>query len=199
IVQERLATLDGWQSSHDGTRHWWSREKPDLVQGPERWSVVRTQEGEERARATVQRQAERDQQTWEKRLWHLGNQTFACAPDAEAALARACQRLPPWFVVVSAAVAQVGYAARGRRGKDAAPRQQGWQIQATLTRDPVALAREALRRAGFLVATNLLDTDARADEGVIAPFREQTVVGRGLALLRDPAFLASLVLVESPE
>ena len=32
-------------------------EQPDLPQGPERWIVVRTQEGEERARATVQRQA----------------------------------------------------------------------------------------------------------------------------------------------
>jgi len=199
IVQERLATLDGWHSSHDGTRHWWSREEPDLVQGPERWIVVRTQEGEERARATVQRQAERDQQTWEKRLWHLGNQTFACAPDAEAALARACQRLPPWFVVVSAAVAQVGYAARGRPRKDAAPRPQGWQIQATLTRDPVALEREALRRAAFLVATNLLDTDAWPDEAVIALYREQTVVERGFAFLKDPLFLASSVFVKRPE
>src|SRR5260221_5834512 len=78
IVQERLATLDGWHSSHDRTRHLWSREEPDLVQGPERWIVVRIQEGEERARATVQRQAEREQQTWGKRLWQLGQQTFAC-------------------------------------------------------------------------------------------------------------------------
>jgi hypothetical protein len=63
IVQERLETLEGWQNSPDGTRHWWSREQPDLPQGPERWIVVRTQEGEDRARATVQRQAQRDQQT----------------------------------------------------------------------------------------------------------------------------------------
>jgi transposase len=70
LVQERLDTLDGWQSSPDGTRQWWSQDLLDLPQGAERWIVVRTQEGEERARATVQRQAERDQQTWEKRLWH---------------------------------------------------------------------------------------------------------------------------------
>jgi hypothetical protein len=98
-------------------------------------------------------------------------------------------------MVVSAAVAQVGYAARGRPRKDAAPRPQGWQIQATLTRDPVALEREALRRAAFLVATNLLDTDAWPDEAVIALYREQTVVemdctqmtsfaGRGLPISR---------------
>ena len=199
IVQERLETLDGWQSSHDGTRHWWSREEPDLAQGPERWIVVRTQEGEERARATVQRQATREQEAWEKRLWHLGHQTFACAPDAQAALAKTSQRLPPGFVVAATVVAQQGYAARGRPRKDATPNTQGWQIQATLSRDPVALEREALRRAAFLVGTNLLDTDAWPDEAVIALYREQSVVERGFSFLKDPLFLASSVFVKRPE
>ena len=118
----------------------------------------------------------REQEACEKRLWHLGNHTLACAPDAEAALAKACQRLPPWFVVAATVVAQEGYAARGRPRKDAAPSPRAWQIQATLTRDPVALEREALRRAAFLVGTNLLDRDAWPDEAVIALYREQTVV-----------------------
>ena len=199
MVQERLETLEGWQSSADGTRHWWSREQPDLPQGPERWIVVRTQEGEERARATVQRQAEREQVTWEKRLWHLGNQPFACQPDAEAALAKTCQRLPPWFVLASTA----GRAAELRHPGPAAQRRHsatlGWQIQATMTRDPAALEREALRRAAFIVGTNLLDTDAWPDEAVLALYREQSVVERGFAFLKDPLFLASSVFVKRPE
>jgi transposase len=199
LVQERLETRDDWQHSADGTRHWWSHEQPDLPQGPERWIVVRTQEGEERARATLQRQAQRDQEAWEQRLWHLGNQPFACAPDAEAALAKTCQRLPPWFVVAATVVAQEGYAARGRPRKDAAPRPQAWQIQARLTRDPVALEREALRRAAFIVGTNLLDVAAWPDAAVIAFYREQTVVERGFAFLKDPLFLASSVFVKRPE
>jgi hypothetical protein len=48
---------------------------------------------------TLQRQAEREPVSWEKRLWHLGNQTFACRADAEAALAKACQRQPVWSEV----------------------------------------------------------------------------------------------------
>jgi len=160
---------------------------------------VRTQEGEERARATVQRQVAREQEAWEKRLWHLGNHTFACAPDAEAALAKTCQRLPPWFVVAATVVAQEGYAARGRPRKDAAPSPRAWQIQATLTRDPVALEREALRRAAFVIGTNRLATDAWPDEAVIALYREQSVVERGFAFLKDPLFLASSVFVKRPE
>jgi transposase len=198
-VQERLDTPDAWQSSPDGTCHWWSREQPDLHQGGERWIVVRTAEGEERARATVQRQAARDQAIWEKRLWHLGNQTFACQPDAEAALAKTCQRLPPWFVVASRVVAQAHYATRGRPRKAATPSTQVWQIEATLSSDPAALEREVLRRAAFILATNLLDEQEWPDVAVIALYREQAVAERGFAFLKDPLFLASSVFVKRPE
>jgi transposase len=205
IVQERLPSQEdqeqhaAWQRTPEGTRHWWSRELPDLVQGPERWIVVRTQEGEERARATLQRQAEREQTTWEKRLWHLGHQTFACQPDAAAALAKTCQRLPAWFTVQSHVTSQPTYAARGRPRHDAVPTALVWQIQATLTRDPVALEREGLRRAAFIIGTNLLDQQAWPDEAVIALYREQSVVERGFAFLKDPLFLASSVFVKKPE
>jgi transposase len=206
IVQERLETtapLDSWQRSPDGTRHWWSREQLDLPQGPERWIVVRTREGEERARTTLQRQAQREQETWEKRLWHLGHQTFACAPDAAAALAKTCQRLPPWLAVQSRVSSRPTSPTRGRPRKDAAASGRlVWQIQATRTRDPAALEREALRRAAYIVGTNLSDvegTEAWPDEAVIALYREQSVVERGFAFLKDPLFLASSVLVKKPE
>lgn len=204
LVQERLdtarQTADGWQHSADGTRHWWSRPQPDLAQGPERWIVVRTQEGEERARATLERQAERDQVTWAKRLWHLGNQTFACQPDAEAALAKTCQRLPPWFRVQTAVTSRPTYPTRGRPRKDAATSATVvWQIQASVTRDAVVLEREALRRASYIVGTNLLDCEAWPEEAVMALYREQSVVERGFAFLKDPLFLASSVFVKRPE
>jgi transposase len=202
VVQERVETPGAWQTSPDGTRHWWSRELHDLPQGPERWIVVRTQDGEARARATVQRQAGRDQTAWEKRLWHLGNQTFACQPDAESALATTCQRLPPWFAVHSSVTSRLAYPNRGRPRKDAASTTQVWQIQATLTRDPAALEREALRRAAFVIGTNLRDvegTEAWPDDAVIGLYREQGVAERGFAFLKDPLFLASSVFVKRPE
>jgi transposase len=184
-----------WQQNADGTRHWWSRVL-DLPQGQERWSVVRTSEGEARARATCQRQAERDRASWEKRLWHLGNQTFACEPDAQAALAKACQRRPAWLQVQSTVVAVPTYAKRGRPRKDTVPSTRVWQIQASVTLDAPALERAALRRAAFIVGTHLLDTEAWPDEAVIALYREQTVAERGFAFLKDPLFLASSVFVK---
>jgi transposase len=124
IVQQRLepqaAADDGWHSSADGARHWWSQLQPDPPQGGERWVVVRTRQAEVRARATLQCQADREQATWEKRLWHLGHQTFACQPDAAAALTKACERLPAWLQVQSAVSSHLSYPTRGRPRKDAA-------------------------------------------------------------------------------
>jgi transposase len=199
IVQERLATPAAWQSSADGTRHWWSRTVTDLAQGAERWIVVRTQEGVERACTTVLRQADRDQANWEKRLWHLGNQTFACRPDAAPALAKTCQSLPAGFSVESRLTSRPTYPMRGRPRKDAATTATPvWQIQATLTRDPAALEREALRRAAYIIGTNLLDVAAWPNEAVIGLYREQSVAERGFAFLKDPLFLASSVFVKKP-
>jgi transposase len=200
IVQEHGETPEAWQHCADGTRHWWSRRQLDLTQGAERWIVARTQEGEARARATVQRQADRDQSRWKKRLWHLGNQTFACQPDAEAALTKMCQRLPAWFVVEWHLSSRPTYPTRGRPRKDAATTAtQVWQVQVTLTRDRDALEREALRRAAFIIGTNLLDEAAWPDEAVIELYREQSVAERGFAFLKDPLFLASSVFVKKPQ
>src|SRR5262245_58642805 len=63
---------DGWQQ--EGTLFWAGA--PQAPAG-ERWVVVRTTSGEERARATLQRQVEQAHQTWEKRRWHLSTQRFA--------------------------------------------------------------------------------------------------------------------------
>ncbi len=194
IIHETPAA---WQSSADQTRQWWSRVL-DLPQGRERWIVVRSAEGEARARATCQRQAEHDRASWEKRLWHLGNHTFACRADAEAALATACQRQPAWLQVQSTVLAVPTYAQRGRPRKDAVPSSQVWRIQASVMLDGEAVEQEALRRAAFVVGTNLLDAVAWPDEVVIALYREQTVAERGFAFLKDPLFLASSVFVKKP-
>lgn len=187
-----------WQTTAEGTRQWWSR-VVELPQGRERWIVVRSREGVERARATVQRQATRDLTSWTKQLWHLGNAPFACQADAEAALAKTLQRLPAW-VQVQASVRTVSKQTKpGRPRKDAVPATQVWQIQATVTLAPDAVESEALQRAAYIIGTNLLDEEAWPDEAVIAPYHEQAVAEKGFAFLKDPLFLASSVFVKKPE
>jgi transposase len=164
----------------------------------ERWVVVRTTQGEERARATLARQMEAARQTWEKALWHLGNQRFACAPDAQAALAQQLKKLPPWLTVQSQLIAHAKQRRPGRPRTGSTPDRTEWQVVATLAVDDAAVTRTVQRQASFLVATNVLDPAQLPDQELIQTYKEQHSVERGFSFLKDPLFLASSVFVKKP-
>jgi transposase len=165
----------------------------------QRWVVARTTQGVERTRATLARQAEQSRVQWEKALWHLGAQRFACAPDAQAALAKHLTKRPEWLQVAAQVVAHPTHSRPGRPRKDAAPAGAVWQVEAHVTLDTVALERGARRQACFLVATNVLDPDVLSDHHLIQTYLEQHSVERGFTFLKDPLFLASSVFVKRPE
>ena len=105
--------------------------------------------------------------------------------------------LPPWFSVQSTLRQKKHYARRGHPAPAAQPTVQ-WRVLSTLTILPEQVAREATRRACFIVGTNLLDAATLPDEAVISTYREQGSVERGFRFLKDPLFLASSVFLKKP-
>src|SRR5439155_11421369 len=99
-VVEMGADKTQWQDSEGGQTHWFTRTM-SLPQGQERWVVVRTEQGEARAQATLKRQVEKAEHSWKQKLWHLYNQHFACEAAAAAALKRELKGLPAWLEVQS--------------------------------------------------------------------------------------------------
>ncbi len=199
-VAEAATTTASWQTNADQAVFW----RPKLVtlpQGTERWLVVRTRTGQERARATLDRQVAQQKAAWQRTLWRLGNQDFACAPDAQVALAHTLKDRPVWLHVEAQVASQPRYARKGRPRKDAPPDRLVWRVvQTQLTVNPERVEREALRRACFLVATNVLDAEALPDETLIRIYtHDQGGVERGFAFLKDPLFLASSVVLKKPE
>jgi len=162
---------DAWQQ--EGDLFW-----APVTQTPEgeRWVVVRTTPGEERARATLERQVEQVRQEWEKALWHLGHQRCACEPDAQAALAKQLTQRPQWLGVHAQLVAHPKFGRVGRPRQDATPDREAWQIAATLTLNEAAIAREGRRTAAFLVATNVLDPQHLSDQELIQTYNLHSAV-----------------------
>src|SRR6266702_1451653 len=128
-VVETAAERREWQDSEDGQTHWFTR-LMTLPQGKERWVIVRTEQGETRARATLKRQVDKAEHRWKQKLWHLSNQSFSCEADAQSALAREVKGLPVWLEVQSELVSSEHHAGKGRPRQDAAPTRH-WHIQAT--------------------------------------------------------------------
>jgi len=187
-----------WQCSEDGTMHWFRRERT-LPQGIERWVIVRTQASQQRAQVTMQRQVSKAQASWQQKCWHLGNRRFACEADARAALERELKGKPTWLGVEVELVAHPQYAGKGRPRKDASPVTHQWQIVATVTVSQEQVDQEAVRKACWIVGTNVLDPTVLSDQQLITTYKEQGGVERGFRFLKDPLFLASSVFVKKPE
>ena len=184
-----------WQTDVSGQLRWYTRVM-QLPQGKERWVVVSTTAGEQRAKQTMQRQLVREQHKWEKALWHLGNREFACEADAQVALLEATKKLPAWLGVNSTVVSRPRYAKSGRPSKAATPQSFVWQVKATLDIDEQSVEAEWRRRACFIVGTNILDSAVLSDEALAKTYKEQGSVERGFGFLKDPMFLASSVFVK---
>jgi transposase len=196
-VVEAAATRTEWHDSEDGQSHWFTQTMT-LPQGQERWVVVRTEQAEARAQATLKRQVEKAEHSWKQKLWHLSNQHFACEADAQSALARELKGLPVWLEVQSEFVSSQHHTGRGRPRKDATATMQ-WHIQATVTVKQPQVEQAARRKACFIVATNVLDTALLSDQELVTTYKEQGSVERGFRFLKDPLFLASSVFVKKPE
>src|SRR5258708_3040510 len=195
LLQEGSET---WQQSEDSTVHWFNRQM-NFPQGSERCVVVYTQISVERVRQTMQRQVNTAQKRWEQTCWHLSNRRFACEADARGALERELKGKPVWLDVHCEVKAHPQHGSKGRPRKDASPSGYQWQLVTTVSVNYLQVVQEVLRKACWIVGTNVLDPPTLSDQALIGTYKDQGGVERGFRFLKDPLFLASSLFVKKPE
>src|SRR6266581_4289417 len=109
---------EAWQALSDGSGDYVVRIM-ELPQGKERWVIVRTHAQLQAAQEQMEKQGKKTQQEWEKRLWHLSKQAFACATDAQQAWEQALKGKPSWLMATFTLKEQKQYQQRGRPHKEA--------------------------------------------------------------------------------
>jgi transposase len=163
LIEEGSET---WQQSADGKVHWFSRQM-SLAQGDARWLVIYTQASVERVRQTMQRQVNKAQSKWEQTCWHLSKRRFACEADARTAAERELKGKPRWLDSDSTVIAHSLYAGKGRPRKDTPPPGFQWQIVATVSINFPKVMQEVLRKACWIVGTNVLEPSTLSDQNLI--------------------------------
>jgi transposase len=187
-----------WQPLSDGSGEYVVLTM-ELPQGRERWVIVRTHAQVQATQERMEKKVKKTQQEWEKRLWHLSNQVFACQTDAQNAWEQALKGKPSWLMATFTLKEQGQYQQRGRPKQEATPDQTVWYVVPQLEVDQQEVTVLARKQAAFIVATNILDAQRLAHEQVISTYKEQGGVERGFRFLKDPVFLASSVFVKKPE
>jgi transposase len=187
-----------WQESPD--KRWqYVAIQQSMGERKERWLVVRTPEGIERARQTADKQAHKQQEHWQQKLWHVSKQAFACQADAQQAWEKSLKGLPAWLHVQSTPHSHPIFEGRGRPSRDQVPSGHRWHVTSTVSIDEEKLQAHAEQKACFIVASNVCDEQRLSHEELIALYLEQGSVERGFRFLKDPLFLASSVFVKKPE
>ena len=174
-----------WQALSDGSGDYVVRIM-DLPQGQERWVIVRTYAQVQATKEQMEKQVKKTQQEWEKRLWHLSKQAFSCENDAQQAWKEAMKGKPSWLLATFTWKEQGQYQQRGRPKKEATPDQTVWYLVPQLEVDQHEVTVLARKKATFIVATNILDTQRLSHEQVISTYKEQGGVERGFRFLKDP-------------
>jgi transposase len=187
-----------WQPLSDGSGDYVVRTM-DLPQGRERWVIVRTHAQVQATKEQMEKKVKKTHQEWEKRLWHLSKQAFACENDAQQAWKQAMKGKPSWLIATFTMKEQGQYQQRGRPKKETEPDQTIWYVVPKLEVDQQEVMVLARKKAAFIVATNILDDQRLSHEQVIWTYKEQGGVERGFRFLKDPFFLASSVFVKKPE
>ena len=194
-----LAEVDErWQPLSDGSGEYVVRTM-ELPQGKERWVIVRTHAQVQATQEQMEKKVKKTQQEWEKRLWHLSNQAFACQTDAQNAWEKALKGKPSWLIAMFTLKELGQYQQRGRPKQEATPDQTVWYLVPQLEVDQQEVTVLVRKKAAFIVATNILDAQRLSHEQVISTYKEQGGVERGFRFLKDPLFLASSVFVKKPE
>ena len=187
-----------WQAFSDGSGQYTTC-LMDLPQGKERWVIVRTKAGEQAAGVQMEKKVKKAKEQWEKKLWHLSKQEFACQKDAQAAWNQAIKGKPTFLVATCTFQQEGHYQQKGRPKKDAVPDSTSWQVGVSLCVDQQEVEAQIKKQASFIVATNVLDEQKLSHEQVYLIYKEQGGVERGFRFLKDPLFLASSVFVKKPE
>jgi len=199
VAKSALEEVDEqWQALSDGSGDYVVRTM-ELPQGKERWVIVRTHARLQASKEQMENKVKKTQQQWEKHLWHLSKQVFACENDAQQAWKQALKGKPSWLTATLTLKEQGQYQQRGRPKKAATPDHTAWYLVPKLEVDQQVVTALAREKAAFIVATNILDEQRLCHEQVISTYKEQGGVERGFRFLKDPLFLASSVFVKKPE
>lgn len=164
----------------------------------QRWLLVFSESAYFREEANFIKRLQKERQQVEKALWHLTNQEFATASEAQKAIQKTKKgryhRLETHLLEIPK------HKRQGRPRKGAIPASFVYKVKGRVIEDEETIAHSLQRKGKFIVATNQLDTLALPSEMMLAAYKEQGVsVERGFRFLKDPLFFASSLFLEKPE
>jgi transposase len=165
----------------------------------QRWLVIHTRAGKERAIETVSRHLLKLTTKEQKALDRLCRQTFSCEVDAINASEAFSKTLKATKLMDSRVNKSPYYLTKGRPKKDQKPDGYHYRIAGQIASLPSEYKRCVERKSCFILATNQCNETELSDEDLIKTYKNQQKVERGFRFLKDPLFHAATLYLKSPK
>lgn len=166
----------------------------------QRWLVVYTRAAHGRAEPTVNKQHLKQSQAEYKVFKTLTKRSFACAADAEAALAHLQKTLKVVALHDPRIVEMNNFKGKGRPRKGQIPDAVNYRIEADVASVLETRRRKIQQKSCFIIASNQLEEAQLSHEEMLDYYTPgQQKVEHGFRFLKDPWFMANTLFLKSPK
>jgi transposase len=165
----------------------------------QRWLLVFSEQAYRREEKTLYKNVEKQAQSLQQTLWHLGHEMFQCESDAQKAFEKQQQKAGVLFTLTARIVPVEKYAGRGRPQEGRKRQCIGYKIDTTMARNEEAIAQRLATKGRFILATNDLDKARYPDTQILKDYKAQQTVERGFRFLKNPEFIADTLFLKSPK
>lgn len=164
---------------------------------PQRWLLVFSQQAYDREVETLEKQIKKEHEALKKSLWHLSNEEFACAPDAEKKCLEVLKKAG-FHSAEFEVKTELKFSNPGRPKVGAKPDRTIVRIFSTIKEKKEAIIAARATKGRFILATNDLDKARLPDEQILREYKDLQKVERGFRFLKDPWFLLDKIFLKTP-
>ena len=165
----------------------------------QRWIVVHSDQARDRAKKTLEKAVKKELEATEKKIWHLSNQSFDCANDAEKAMGELIKKCRYHKILQTTVTEKKVYAESGRPKKGSEPTAVHYFITATLGKDDEAINARLDEKSCYVIGTNIDEAELSIIEIILAYKRQNiSIENTGFRFLKDPIFFTSSLFLKKP-
>jgi transposase len=168
----------------------------------QRWALMHSEQAYLREIVTLDKHIQKEKDEMEKKLWHLGNQSFGCEKDIEKVLKPLVKKLKYHQVQYTIeSILKHKKQGRPKKGSSDALLEKiitGYTLKSTLMADEPAITKAKLCKGRFILATNQLDRQALPDEEILSAYKEQSGTESGFKFIKDNTFEVDSIFLKKP-
>jgi transposase len=165
----------------------------------QRWLVIESDLRKQADLKKIVKEVEKQLESAQAKLRKLSRQKFACIADAETAIKKLSSSWKYHQITEIRSQEKTVKATKSNLKRLDRTQTKVYQVTGEIAPRNSAIEAEQVKAGRFILATNILDTEAVTNSQVLSEYKAQQSNERGFRFIKDPLFFTASVFVKKPE